>query len=66
MKLQQSEGELGLLYTAIVREKPQACLFLLEHGADYKIRWVERGRRGEEERQGRKEGRKVGVERGGK
>lgn len=33
------EGEEpGLLYVAIVREKPQACLFLLDHGADFKTR----------------------------
>ena len=29
---------LGLLYLAIVREKSRACLFLLEHGADFKKR----------------------------
>ena len=28
----------GLLYVAIVREKPRACLFLLEHGAEFKTR----------------------------
>ena len=62
MKLQQSEGELGLLYTAIVREKPQACLFLLEHGADYKIRWGGGGRGGGErgKRKAREEGGKKG------
>ena len=32
-------GEPGLLYVAIVREKPRACLFLLDHGADFKTRW---------------------------
>ena len=33
------EGEEpGLLYVAIVREKPQACLFLLDHGAAFKTR----------------------------
>lgn len=31
-------AEPGLLYVAIVREKPRACLFLLDHGADFKTR----------------------------
>ena len=31
-------GEPGLLFVAIVREKPRACLFLLDHGADFKTR----------------------------
>ena len=31
-------GEPGLLYVAIIREKPRACLFLLDHGADFKTR----------------------------
>lgn len=30
--------EPGLLYVAILREKPQAALFLLENGASYKER----------------------------
>ena len=30
--------EPGLLYVAILREKPQAALFLLENGANYKQR----------------------------
>ena len=33
-----ANGEPGLLYIAIVREKPRACLFLLDHGADFKTR----------------------------
>ena len=33
-----SGGEPGLLYVAIVREKPRACIFLLDHGADFKTR----------------------------
>ena len=32
-------GEAGLLYVAIVREKPRGCLFLLDHGADFKTRY---------------------------
>lgn len=31
--------EPGLLYVAIVREKPRACIFLLDHGADFKTRY---------------------------
>ena len=31
--------EPGLLYVAIIREKPRACIFLLDHGADFKTRW---------------------------
>ena len=34
----EERGEPGLLYVAIIREKPRACLFLLEHGADFKTR----------------------------
>ena len=30
--------EPGLFYLAIMREKAKACLFLLEHGADFKKR----------------------------
>lgn len=37
-KGQGDRGEPGLLYIAIIREKPRACLFLLEHGADFKSR----------------------------
>ena len=33
-------GEPGLLYVAIVREKQRACLFLLDHGADFKTRYT--------------------------
>lgn len=32
--------EPGLLYAAILREKPMAATFLLENGADYKKRQV--------------------------
>ena len=35
--------EMGLLYLAIVREKPKACIFLLEHGANFKKRSVRAG-----------------------
>ena len=32
-------GEPGLLYVAIIREKPRACIFLLDHGAGFKTRY---------------------------
>lgn len=32
-------GEPGLLYLAIVREKPRACTFLLNNGANFKKRY---------------------------
>ena len=38
---EEGEGrgrEPGLLYVAIIRERPRACLFLLDHGADFKTR----------------------------
>ena len=33
-----SSGEPGLFYLAIVREKPRACTFLLNNGANFKKR----------------------------
>lgn len=38
-KVEEERGEPGLLYVAIIREKARACLFLLEHGADFKTRF---------------------------
>lgn len=40
IECQREKDDMSLLYLAIVREVPSACLFLLDHGANFKQRYI--------------------------